>query len=254
MQFFHPRFKFFLRFSQKGARGGPMARKSGFLRMAAVAGLITTMPKAMAQQALSVGIPDVRIAASNAPTGIRTDRLSAKHLHVWNSVREIVIAKDRAGRLLHPRLYELWQAVEKSGHQVFIEFPGGVKKSSCKAGEFVIEKLDPSGRPHVVSIMLFLPTIDRAFAGKDVPGSASFAPFAGLGRKERYVETLGHEMAHGAALFRDPGYLRLITERDREVGELSVLRSRLNDPTSDQEMQKRAEKLRLIVRELKSPP
>ncbi len=227
-----------------------MARKSGFLRMAAFAGLLATMPKAMAQHMVGVGIPDVSIAASNAATGIRTDRLSPRQLRAWNAIREIAFARDRLGRLLHPRLGELWQSVETSGHQVFIEFPGGVKMLSSKAGEFAIEKLDPSGRPHVVKIMLFLSTIDRAFAGKDVPRSASFAPLAGLGRKARYAEILGHELSHVAALFSDPGYLRLLTERDREVSELSVLRSGLNDSTSVQEIQKHAERVELLVREL----
>ena len=84
-----------------------MAPKSGFRGMALIAALLTTIPQAIGQQIVSPGNQNAPIAAPITPGGIRTDRLSPKQLREWNSIREIVFAKDRANRLLHPGLHSL---------------------------------------------------------------------------------------------------------------------------------------------------
>ncbi len=147
------------------------------------------------------------------PSGIRTDRLSPKQLRIWQSIQNIASAVDRSGRPLHPTLYELWRSAEQSGHLIFIELVTGGHWTAYSAGEFIIEKLDPEGKQHVLVLRLFLSTIDRASTHFAAAGrSDGFIPFQGLHGKVRYAEALGHELAHIVAVFNDPDYLRLQVE------------------------------------------
>jgi hypothetical protein len=188
------------------------------------------------------------------PVAIRTDRLSAKQLRVWNSIREIVFAKDRANRLLHPRLHGLWQSVESSGHLIFVELRKHAKNASSKAGEMVIEKVDPGGGRHIVCVRLFLSTIDRSFAEKRPPQCVEqFAPFAGLSRKARYAEVLGHEFAHVERLLGDPDYLSLYMELDRELSSYCSGRNNQNGQDWEHEAQKQLERIDFLVTEVEKP-
>ncbi len=219
--------------------------------MALIAGFLTIIPQVIGQQLASSGIPNAPIALPDTSGGIRTDRLSQKQLRVWNSIREIVFAKDRANRLLHPRLHGLWQSAERSGHLIFVELDKCVGNSSTKAGDMVIDKVDPAGRQHVVSVRLFLSTINRAFAEKGLP--EQFEPFAGLNRKARYAEVLGHELAHIERLLRDPNYLRLYTELGRELSSFCSRRNVRKGQDLDQEEQKRLERIDMLVNEMERP-
>ena len=189
-----------------------------------------------------------------ATAGIRTDRLSPKQLQMWNSIREIVFAKGRTNRLLHPRLHELWQSVERSGHLIFVELGKDAENASTKAGDMIVEKADPGGVQHIVTIRLFLSTINRAFAEKTLPrGAEQFAPFAGLSRKARYAEVLGHELAHVERLLGDPNYLSLYTELDRELRSYCSSRNNQDGQDRDQEVQKHLERIDSLVNEVETP-
>jgi len=143
----------------------------------------------------------------------RTDRLSPQQVKLWNSIRKIVLAPDMDGRPLYPTLYALWREVERSGHVVFVELITDKQRSSNIAGECLVEEFDPTGHMHAFRLRLFIPTIERAFAGEQAPQEGlEFVPFRGLTHQERYVKVLGHELAHIANMLRDPAYLHLLRE------------------------------------------
>jgi hypothetical protein len=135
-----------------------------------------------------------------AQTGIDTSRLSRAHLRVWRSILDIVMAKDKAGRFLHPTLYGLYHQADSSGHVIRIDLSD--EESLTQNGEFKIETLDPKGASHVTTIRLYLATIERAYVGESARYSNGLIPFAGLRTKQRYTEVLGHELAHAATVFQ----------------------------------------------------
>ena len=102
---------------------------------------------------------------------IRTDRLSPGQLRVWNSIRDVVFSKDGSGRLLYPRLHELWQSTDSSRHLIFIELGKEAENSSTKAGDTAIQEVDPGSGHHIITVRLFLSTINRAFAKEGTPYS-----------------------------------------------------------------------------------
>jgi hypothetical protein len=222
--------------------------------MALMAGLLLTIPQAIGQQMVSVGIPNAAIAAPYTPGGIRTDRLSPKQLRVWNSIREIVFAKDRADRLLHPRLLGLWQSVESSGYLIFVELLNREEGANTTAGDMIIEKMDPGSGQHIVNVRLFLSTINRAFAEKRLPRAVDrFEPFAGLSRNARYAEVLGHELAHVERLLGDPNYLRLYAELDKELSSYGSRRKIQKGQELDREAKKQLERIDFLVNEVEKP-
>jgi hypothetical protein len=197
--------------------------------------------------AMTPGIPKTMAA-------IRIDRLSSKQVRLWNSIREVVFAKDGAGRLLHPRLEERWQSVEASGHLIFIEMVERSKGSSSKAGEMILERIDPGGGQHIISIRLFLPAINHAFAARRRPGGAApFQPLAGLSREARYAEVLGHELAHVERAVADPDYRRLYIELDRELNSYSARRRIRKGWYLDPEEQETLGRIEILVDEIERP-
>lgn len=156
---------------------------------------------------------DIAGHLTSSPSAFHTERLSPRQIRLWNAIRKVVVAQDPHGRPLHPTLEGLWRAVERSGHLVFIELITDKERSSNVAGETVFEKFDPAGRLHSIRVRLFIPTIDRAYAGEQVPQDGlEFIPFAGLRHETRYAKVLGHELAHIEKMFRDPDYLHLLRE------------------------------------------
>ncbi len=124
-----------------------------------------------------------------------------------------MLASNARGRPTHPALYGLWCTVEQSRHLVFIELATDEKKCSNQAGECAFETIDPLGGVYQIRLRLFIPTIDRAYAGERPPQEGLvFIPFSGLSRDERYAKVLGHELAHIDQALRDPDYLRLLQE------------------------------------------
>jgi hypothetical protein len=180
-----------------------MVRKSIFCTMALTLNLLALLSQPNAQ--------DVSAPATLGAGVFRTDGLSKRQIKLWNSIREIVLAPDKDGRPSHPTLYELWSTVEQSGHLVFVELVTDKQKSSNISGECLVEEFDSTGRRHTFRLRLFIPTIDRAFAGEQTPQEGlEFVPFGGLTHRQRYAKVLGHELAHLANMLGDSEYLRLI--------------------------------------------
>jgi hypothetical protein len=203
---------------------------------------------------LAVSLLTLTSGIPAAYAAIRTDRLSPRQVRVWNSIREIVFAKDRANQLLHPRLQELWQSMESCNHLIFIEIGAQATNANTKAGEMVIEKADPSGVQHTVNVQLFLSTIGRAFVEKKLSrGGEQFSPFAGLSREERYAEVLGHEFAHVVRVLEDAHYQALYMELDRELSSYCSRRNGRNGQDLDQEAQKQLERIELLSNEVERP-
>lgn len=169
------------------------------------------------------GVQDGPSFVASSPGGFRTDRLSKREIRIWNAIRRIVLAADARGCPAHPTLYGLWYTVEQSGHSVFVELITDEKKCSNQAGECSLETLDPAGRRHQIRLRLFIPTIDRAYAGEQPPQEGLiFIPFSGLSREERYAKVLGHELAHIGLAARDPDYLRLLQEICAEQADIAA--------------------------------
>jgi len=153
-------------------------------------------------------------------SGLITSRLSIKELERWKEIERIVFAEDADRRPLHPALRNLWERIETSGHAVFIEIASSTRTSTCTAGSFAIERFDPKGQKHIAAIRLNLSSIDQAAVG---PGSArdnGFIPFQGLSKKERYVEVLGHELAHAVDILTDlerAGKVEEMVEKTNEI-------------------------------------
>lgn len=126
--------------------------------------------------------------------GFRTDRLSVRQQRTWKKIQGIVSARDAAGRLLHPTLEGLWQRVELSGHTIFIDMRE--TSGQNKAGRFIIERIDPEGKNHTLSIQICISTIDRVDISKAAQRADGFIPFEKLDPEKRYAEVLAHELAH----------------------------------------------------------
>jgi hypothetical protein len=141
--------------------------------------------------------------ASGVEAEIRTDRLSGKALGAWRSIVAIVLAEDHAGRPLHPELRRLWDGVEASPHAVYVELPESKSRRSYVAGRFAVTKIDPEDKAHEAVLVLDLRAIDRVSTGPAAARANGFIPLGGLGKKQRYAEVLGHELAHAVWTFAE---------------------------------------------------
>lgn len=153
-------------------------------------------------------------------SGLITSRLSIKELERWKEIERIVFAEDDDRRPLHPTLRNLWEWVETSGHAVFVEIARSTRASSCTAGSFAIERFDPKGEKHIAAIRLNLSSIDRAHVGPSSARDNGFIPFQGLSKEERYVEVLGHELAHAVHILTDlerAGKVEEMVEKTNEI-------------------------------------
>jgi hypothetical protein len=152
-------------------------------------------------------------------SGLIMSRLSAKELDLWKEMERIVFAEGADRRPLHPMLRGLWEWVETSGHAVFIQIACSSRTSST-AGSFAIERFDPKGEKHIAAIRLNLPSIDRAYIGPSSARDNGFIPFQGLSKKERYVEVLGHELAHAVYILSDLERARKVEEMVEKTNEI----------------------------------
>jgi hypothetical protein len=156
-----------------------------------------------------------------AEGSIRTDRLSRKTLETWNSIVSIARAEDSGGRPLHPTLRALWEAVDAGDCAVFVELLEPKSRRPYILGRFAITRVDSEGRASEGILMMNLPAIDRAASGPGAARENGFIPFAGLGKRERYAEVLGHELAHAAWSIADVERVRLIMALPGKVEQLS---------------------------------
>jgi hypothetical protein len=181
---------------------------------------------------------------------LRTDRLSPKQLQDWKKIVEIVMAEDSNGQPLHPTLRQLWDAVDTSGHVVYVEMP---KRKSYIAGRFAITKVDPAGKTHEGILIMNLRAIDRVSTGPAAARADGFIPFQWLGKRERYAELLGHELAHAvwhlADMERAGLAERLQGETEKWMRMVLVARAR----GLGQELQERAEELARLGKEVEEP-
>ena len=166
-------------------------------------------------------------STAGVEAGIRTDRLSGKRLEAWRSIVAVVLAQDRAGQPLHPALRRLWDTVEASGHAVYVELPRSNSRRSYVAGRFAVTKIDPEGKAHEAVLVMDLSAIDRVSTAPGAARADGFIPLAELGKKQRYAEVLGHELAHAAWTFAEPDRAQLAKPFSSAVGEL-VRESRQN--------------------------
>lgn len=151
----------------------------------------------------------VLASVSGVEAGIRTDRLSGKKLEAWNSVVAIVKATDEVGRPLYPRLRAAWDAVDVSGCAVFVELPDSRSRRLYILGRFAVTRVDAEGTAVEGVLVMNLAAVDRAASGPGAARPNGFVPFAGLGKRARYAEVLGHELIHAAWAFADPERTRL---------------------------------------------
>ncbi|MBO0724136.1 MAG: hypothetical protein J2P52_00940 [Blastocatellia bacterium] len=164
-------------------------------------------------------------------SGLITSRLSIKELERWKEIERIVFAEDADRRPLHPALRNLWEIVETSGHAVFVEISSSTRTATCTAGSFAIERFDPKGEKHIAVIKLNLSSIDRAAVGPGSTRDNGFIPFQGLSKQERYVEVLGHELAHAVDILTDlerAGKVEDMVEKTNEIL-LSWRQNRIGD-------------------------
>jgi hypothetical protein len=149
-------------------------------------------------------------------TGILLDRLTKSHLKVWRSILEIVFAQDKEGRPVHPKLFGLYQQAATSGHVIFVEL-STQSFSYSSLGGCKIESQAVGTQKATIVMRLNLGMIGRACINERNRRADGFIPFAGLGKKERYAEVLGHELTHAVLLLLDADYLGLYQERKARV-------------------------------------
>lgn len=180
--------------------------------------------------------------------GILTDRLTSRHLRIWGSIRKIVFARNRSSRIIHPKLRALWNEAETSGHVIYIELSDIMSLS--RAGQFMIEKLDPMGQRHTAVIRINLSIINLVYVGQSARRADGLIPFAGLRSEERYAEVLGHELAHAVRTFQDAGHLKLSLELDQEIKQLNFGPRGLVDESGNQE---RWDRIARLSRRIEQP-
>jgi hypothetical protein len=164
---------------------------------------------------------------SGQPTefsGLITSRLSPKELERWKNIERLVFAQGANGQPLHPTLQNLWEWIDTSGHAVFVEIIRSTKASTCNAGSFVIERFDPKGERHITVIKLNLSNIDQAYVGRGSARENGFIPFEGMSRDERYVEVLGHELAHAVHILTSLDRARKVEDTVEKTNEMLLSR------------------------------
>lgn len=148
----------------------------------------------------------------NLASGLLLDRLSPRHQKTWWAIRQIIYSEDANGNPLHPTLKGLFEQLHTSGHSIYLEFHDSRTGCRCTAGEFSIEQLNPEGSSRVAVIKLYPHNIDHASAPFMANLKDGFVPFAGLNKLDRYVEVLGHEMAHAVDILFTPERANLVDE------------------------------------------
>jgi ribosomal protein L18E len=149
---------------------------------------------------------------------------------------KIVLAKDEKGRPVHPALYGLYHQADTSDHEIQIEL-STQRATMCAVDLCKIERYAGRVQKDVVLIRLNLGMIDRALASELSRRADGLIPFAGLKKKERYAEVLGHELAHVVRLLTNTDYRGLYLERQaladtgsRDIQSIKRLTSVIEEP------------------------
>ncbi|HEV8715655.1 MAG TPA: hypothetical protein VGX03_22860 [Candidatus Binatia bacterium] len=168
-------------------------------------------------------------------------------------IEAVVFAKDRSGRLSHPKLHRLWQWAETSGHVIYVQLVEPRDRWDHEAGKFMVEKFDPDGQKHIAAIRLCLPVIDRVIVRKRVRHEDGFIRYEGLSKKERYAEALGHELAHAAWILGDQKHARLVEALDREVDEFNRCRQAAHNELWNEQMREHLKKIQSWIDQIEKP-
>lgn len=173
--------------------------------------------------------------------GFRTERLAPEELRRWEIIKNIAFASDDRGRPWHTTLVDLWTRLEASGHVIYVELQARDNSNNNVGGVFRIEQFDPRGIRHTALIRLYLTNIERAFVGPAAARPDGFIPFEYLDRNERYVEVLGHELAHASWILSDLERARQVKERIEQTNEIFLARRGQvdNDPVLLQRLEER---------------
>jgi hypothetical protein len=183
--------------------------------------------------------------------GLLTDRLSSRGLKAWKAIEQVVSARDRAGRPLHPTLQGLWLEAEASRDTIYIEMPKPTSVSPHTAGNFCLEPFEPGKGTRSGVIRLYLDVIDCAGDSELGRRANGFLPFEGLPEKRlRYAEVLGHELVHALLTLNDPGHAALSGVLDRATMELAAYRQNRNGRPLDPGMLERLARIRSMSEEI----
>lgn len=182
-------------------------------------------------------------------TGLLTSRLSDKDRVRWKAIEQLVFAQAKNGEPWHPVLRELWRWADTSDHIIQVELFDSKSLQSSTAGSFNIERFDPAGRRHVTSLKLYLSNIDQAVIGPQVARANGFMAFEELRKEERYVEVLGHELAHVKYVLNNAMRTHLVHELVEATNDIVLLHARtkpavLTSPEMKQRLNQRDELLR----------
>ncbi len=191
-----------------------MAIRCNLWRAAMVLTVLLMPPKAGAQELVGSGEAALATAEHPQGTGILTDRLTKSRLKAWNAILTVVMARDQQGQLLHPKLYGLYQQADMSGKGIRIELSTRISPYGPVAWCKTRRQTD-SAQEEPIVIRLNLGLIDGAVTSPLARRVNGFIPFAGLGKKERYAEALGHELAHAVGFLFNTEYMEYYQEVDR---------------------------------------
>lgn len=198
---------------------------------------------------IDVPMPTLKIKQ----TGLLTSRLSEKDRARWKAIEQIVFATNTMGEPLHPVLQELWQWADNSGHQIQLELVESKNLQSSMAGSFNIEQLDPAGRCHTTTLKLYPSNIDQALISPHVARPSGFIPFESLRKEERYVEVLGHELAHVKYVLNNTVRTQLVHELIETTNDILLLHAQMKPATHvSPEMKQRLNQRDQLLRELET--
>ncbi len=188
----------------------------------------------------------------NSVSGICTDRLTPKQLKLWRSMEQTIGVTGKDGFLAHSELNHLWQSVRKSKSVIYIEMQQ--RKTAyvdgC-AGVTEVEVFDSDEKVQTAVIRLYLGTIRNAWANDGAAVDGGFTRFRGLGMTERYIEVLGHELAHLLLILQSPDYAHLYRTQSRLRAEIIHLREQ--GSVHDESVQQRLLRLKDLDHEIEEP-
>lgn len=161
-------------------------------------------------------------------TGLLLTRLSPKEIERWRGLQRLVLAQDKTGTPRYPTVHALWQWADHSGQVIYVQFQEGGFTPSSTAGSMHLERFDPSGRQHTAVVNLHLSNIDQALIDRRVARPNGFVPFQELQKEERYLEVLGHELAHAQYVLTNLLRSYLVHELIETTNDLLLERTRRN--------------------------
>lgn len=176
---------------------------------------------------IEVAMPPLKIKR----TGLLPTRLSPKDVERWRSLQRRVFAQDKTGAPCYPTLRALWEWADHSGHVIYVQLQDGNFTPSSTAGSMHLERFDPTGRQHTAVVNLHLANIDQALIDQRVARANGFLPFHGLQKEERYLEVLGHELAHVKYVLMNMLRSYLAHELIETTNDLLLDRTRHNSPS-----------------------